>query len=75
MMYSNVLVTDFGTFVKNPSGYGHFRINFESISGKEYKIVTSDTRLLDRAFGAENPLKKDIVNLKNLVKNGTSTRI
>lgn len=75
MMYSNVLVTDFGTFVKNPSGYGHFKINFESLGGKEYEIVTSDTRLLDKTFGAENPLKKDIVTLKNLVKDGTGTRI
>ncbi len=66
---NNIIVTDYGTFVKNPSTYGHFFLNFESAkTGKSYEKISNNTRLIDKTFNAENPLKKDLLELKKHIK-------
>lgn len=52
------------------AGHGHYRVTYTSpITGKEWTATTSDMQLIDATKNADNPKKKDLVQLKKMCKN------
>lgn len=66
--YKNkISITDF-TF--RPSGYGHYKVTYESpVTGKQWSTVTSDMPLIDATKNSDNPKVKDLEELKYICKN------
>lgn len=53
------------------SGYGHYRVTYESpVTGKKWSTVTNNMPLIDATKNHDNPLKKDLNTLKDLCKKG-----
>lgn len=56
-------------FIFEPSGYGHYRVTYTSPrTGKQWSTTTSYMWLIDATKNAENPLKKDLNELKKICK-------
>ena len=52
-----------------PSGYGHYKVTYRSpVTFKEWTTVTSDMPLIDATKNAEEPKRKDLEELKRIVK-------
>jgi hypothetical protein len=60
-------LTDFSfTF----TGHGHYKVAYTSPkTGKSWSKTISDMTLIDRTLNAENPLQKDLNQLKSTIKN------
>ena len=59
-------ITDF-TFV--PSGYGHYKVTYTSpTTGKQWTKITNDMPLIDATKNADEPKRKDLDELKRLLK-------
>jgi len=59
-------ITDFEfTF----SGYGHYKVTYTSpVTGKNWKITTSDMQLIDVTKNADYPKRCDLEDLKRICK-------
>ena len=52
------------------SGYGHYKVTYTSpVTGKKWQTVTSNMPLIDATKNADEPKRKDLEELKYLVKN------
>lgn len=66
-MKNKISISDF-TF--KVSGYGHYEVTYTSpLTGKEWTKVTNNMPLIDSTRNADSPKVKDLVALKNLIKN------
>ena len=66
-MKNTIKLTDFSFL---PSGYGHYRVAYQSPkTGRKWDRVTNDMELIDATKNAENPKKKDLKILKQFCKN------
>ena len=53
------------------SGYGHYKVYYESpITGKLWSKVIDDMQLLDSVKNTDNPKRQDLNTLKRIVKTG-----
>jgi hypothetical protein len=51
------------------TGYGHYKVTYTSPkTGKSWSKTISDMTLIDRTINSENPLQKDLLQLKSTVK-------
>lgn len=65
-MTQKISISDFSFL---PSGYGHYRVTYTSpITGKQWTKVTNDMPLIDATKNADEPKRKDLEELKYLVK-------
>ena len=65
-MTKKISISDFSFL---PSGYGHYRVTYTSpITGKQWTKVTNDMPLIDATKNADEPKRKDLEELKYLVK-------
>ena len=65
-MTQKISISDFSFL---PSGYGHYRVTYTSpITGKQWTNVTNDMPLIDATKNADEPKRKDLEELKYLVK-------
>lgn len=65
-MKTQIKLSDFSFM---PSGYGHYKVTYRSpVTFKEWSKVTSDMPLIDATKNAEEPRRKDLEELKRLVK-------
>ena len=52
------------------SGYGHYKVTYTSpVTGKNWSTVTNNMPLIDATKNADEPKRKDLEELKYLVKN------
>ena len=52
------------------SGYGHYKVTYTSpVTGKKWQAVTNNIPLIDATKNADEPKRKDLEELKYLVKN------
>ena len=52
------------------SGYGHYKVTYTSpVTGKSWSTVTNNMPLIDDTKNADEPKRKDLEELKYLVKN------
>ena len=52
------------------SGYGHYKVTYTSpVTGKSWSTVTNNMPLIDATKNADEPKRKDLEELKYLVKN------
>ena len=52
------------------SGYGHYKVTYTSpLTGKKWSTVTNNMPLIDATKNADEPKRKDLEELKYLVKN------
>lgn len=60
------LLSDFSFL---PSGYGHYKVSYTSPrTGKVWTNTTNNMPLIDATKNADYPLRKDLNDLKRLVK-------
>lgn len=53
-----------------PSGYGHYRVTYRSpVTFKEWTTMINNVYLIDLTKNAEEPKRKDLEELKRIVKN------
>ena len=53
------------------AGSGHYKVTYTSpVTGKKWTTTTHNMPLIDATKGAEEPKRKDLEELKRLVKNG-----
>ena len=53
------------------AGSGHYRVTYTStVTGKKWTTTTHNMPLIDATKGAEEPKRKDLEELKRLVKSG-----
>jgi hypothetical protein len=65
-MKTKISIYDF-TFT--PSGYGHYKIVYESpATGKQWSTTTNDMPLIDATKNSESPKVKDLNTLKEICK-------
>ena len=51
------------------AGYGHYKVTYKSpITGKQWAKVTNNMPLIDATKDADEPKRKDLEELKYLVK-------
>jgi hypothetical protein len=66
MKTKKISISDF-TFVF--SGYGHYKVTYRSpMTFKEWTKVTNNMYLIDLTKNAEEPKRKDLEQLKRIVK-------
>ena len=66
MKATKISLTDF-TF--KPSGYGHYFVEYQSpVTGKKFSCITNNMPLIDATKNADEPLQKDLNELKRLCK-------
>ena len=59
-------ITDF-TFIT--AGYGHYKVTYTSpVTGKRWTKTTSNMPLIDATKNADEPRRKDLNELKRLLK-------
>jgi hypothetical protein len=65
-MKNSVKLSDFDfTF----AGYGRYKVTYTSpITGKEWTATTNDMMLIDATKNADEPKKKDLVELRKMCK-------
>ena len=52
-----------------PSGYGHYKVAYISpVTFKEWTTVTNNMSLIDKTKNCEEPKRKDLEELKRIVK-------
>jgi hypothetical protein len=56
------------TFVQ--AGYGHYLVTYTYPSGKEVHRIIDDMRVIDKTHGSDNPQRRDLITLRNLVVRG-----
>lgn len=62
--------TELKDFSKKISSYGHYKVTYTSPkTGKKWSRTINNSSLLDSVFETENPKRKDLNQLKRLVKN------
>lgn len=65
-MKTNISIHDF-TF--EFAGHGHYKVTYTSPkTGKQWHRTVNDMMLIDATKNADNPMKKDLEELKRLVK-------
>ncbi len=65
-MKPTISITDF-TFLF--AGYGHYKVTYTSpVTGKKWTRTTNDMPLIDATKNADEPKRKDLEQLKYLVK-------
>jgi hypothetical protein len=65
-MTQKISISDFSFL---PSGYGHYRVTYTSpITGKQWEKTTNNMPLIDATKNADEPKRKDLEELKYLVK-------
>lgn len=58
-------------FIFLPSGYGHYKVTYESpTTGKQWTTIINDMTLIDATKNAYEPKRKDLETLKRVCKNG-----
>jgi hypothetical protein len=57
-------------FIFERSGYGHYKVTYVYPSGRTASRTIDDMRLIDLTHGAENPRRRDLISLRNLVVKG-----
>lgn len=63
--------TELGDFTFRPTGFGRYRVTYESpVTGKKWTTETHDMPLIDATRNAENPKRKDLDLLKRICKRG-----
>jgi len=51
------------------SGYGHYKVTYQSrVTGKRWTVTTNNMPLIDATKNAETPKRKDLEELKRLCK-------
>ena len=66
IMKTKISITDFRFM---PSGYGHYKVTYESpVTGKKWTNITSCMPLIDATKNADEPKLKDLTHLKQLCK-------
>ena len=51
------------------AGHGHYKVTYTSpATGKKWSRITSDMMLIDATKNADNPKRKDLEELRRLVK-------
>lgn len=61
--------TELKDFSKKISSYGHYKVTYTSpITGKQWSRIINNSTLLDSVFETESPKRKDLEQLKRLVK-------
>jgi hypothetical protein len=66
MKKRQISISDFSFL---PSGYGHYRVTYRSpVTFKEWTTVTNNMYLIDLTKNAEEPKRKDLEQLKRIVK-------
>jgi hypothetical protein len=67
-MKKRISLSDFNF---SPAGHGHYKITYTSpVTGKQWKITTSDMQLVDDTKNEDQPKVKDLERLKRVVKAG-----
>lgn len=52
-----------------PAGYGHYKVTYTSpVTFKEWSKIISNMPLIDATKNAETPRRKDLEELKRIVK-------
>jgi hypothetical protein len=65
-MTQKISISDFSFL---PSGYGHYKVTYTSpTTGKQWTKVTNNMPLIDATKNADEPKRKDLEELKYLVK-------
>ena len=65
-MTQKISISDFSFL---PSGYGHYKVTYTSpTTGKQWVKVTNNMPLIDATKNADEPKRKDLEELKYLVK-------
>jgi len=65
-MTQKISISDFSFL---PSGYGHYKVTYTSpTNGKQWAKVTNNMPLIDATKNADEPKRKDLEELKYLVK-------
>jgi hypothetical protein len=65
-MTQKISISDFSFL---PSGYGHYKVTYTSpTTGKQWAKVTNNMPLIDATKNADEPKRKDLEELKYLVK-------
>lgn len=65
-MTQKISISDFSFL---PSGFGHYKVTYTSpTNGKEWAKVTNNMPLIDATKNADEPKRKDLEELKYLVK-------
>jgi hypothetical protein len=50
-------------------GYGHYKVTYTSpVTGKKHSRITDNMPLIDVTKNEDQPLKKDLIDLKRLCK-------
>ena len=66
MKKRQISISDFSFL---PYGYGHYRVTYRSpVTFKEWTKVTNNMYLIDLTKNAEEPKRKDLEQLKRIVK-------
>ena len=65
-MTQKISISDFSFL---PSGYGHYKVTYTSpTNGKQWAKTTNNMPLIDATKNADEPKRKDLEELKYLVK-------
>lgn len=61
--------TQLSDFTFKFSGYGHYKVTYQSPNtSKKWSTITNNMPLIDATKNSENPLKKDLEQLKRICK-------